>query len=441
MLEQNAKEEGDIAFMLISTALVLMMTIPGLALFYGGLARAPNVLSTVMQSFAITCLVSVLWIIAGYSLCFDAGNPFIGGANKFWLTGVYGSMSGSIPEVLFVMYQATFAIITCAIITGSFAERMRFAPTLIFVGIWHLIVYCPIAHWEWGGGFMSQWHVLDFAGGDVVHISSGASGLAASIIVGKRKGFGQGQELPPHNILLVFLGASLLWVGWFGFNAGSAIAANEQASIAMLVTHVSAAAGGFSWMLTEWIFRKKPSVLGAVSGAIAGLVVITPGSGYVNHTGAFVMGLIAGPFCYFSIQLKHILGFDDALDAFGVHGVGGMLGGILTGCFADAAIGGQNGAFYGNPKQLGIQLAGIAVTLVYSIIMTFIILKPLDLIWRAATGNGIRVTEEEEDRGLDLSEHGESMLFDSAHAKLEPDQTLNVGPFESRVYPITVNAE
>ena len=405
---------GDTAFILICTCLVLMMTLPGLALFYGGLSQATNVLGTVMQSFAVTCLVTVLWLAFGYTIAFGKGddaNDFIGGGAKLWLTDVEKPF-GNIPESLFVTFQCTFAVITAAIITGSTAERMRFGPLLIFLGIWHLIVYCPLAHFEWGGGFMSKWGVLDFAGGDVVHISSGVSGLAASLIVGKRKGFSQGQSLPPHNVLLVFMGASLLWVGWFGFNAGSAPGANGGAGMAMLVTHISASTAGLTWIIIEWLHVGKPSVLGAVSGAVAGLVVITPGSGFLDQSGAFVCGITAAPVCYLGIKLKGMLGYDDALDAFGVHGIGGIWGGILTGLFARPNIGGEGvaGAFYGNPKQLGIQLAGILFTMAFSFIMTMIILVPLDLILKAVTGQGVRVSEEVEDAGLDISEHGESMV-------------------------------
>jgi len=287
---------------------------------------------------------------------------------------------------------------------------MRFGPMLIFIGIWHLIVYCPLAHFEWGGGFMSKWGVTDFAVGDVVHISSGVSGLAASLIVGKHKAFSQGAALPPHNILLVFMGASLLWVGWFGFNAGSAVAANNAAGMAMMVTHISASTAGMSWMVLEWILTGKPSVLGAVSGAISGLVVITPGSGYVDQTGAFLCGLTGGPVCYPGIQLKHKLGYDDALDALGVHGIGGIWGGIMTGLLAHPDVGGAPGAFYGNPAQLGMQIAGILFTMAYSFIVTMLIIVPLDQILKATTGIGIRVSKEAEDQGLDISEHGESMI-------------------------------
>jgi len=414
---------GDTAWILTSTCLVLMMTIPGLALFYGGMSRAQNVLSTVMQSFAITCFVSMLWLMFGYSLAFGTGNEFIGGAEKLWFVGdaatgepiLPGSNSGTIPEALFCMFQLTFAIITCAIITGSVAERMKFSSLLVFIFFWHLIVYCPIAHWEWGGGFMGNLGVLDFAGGDVVHISSGVSGLVAAIILGPRKAFGAGAELPPHNVLLTFLGASLLWVGWFGFNAGSALTSGGSAAMAMLVTHLAASAAGLSWMCTEWAIKGKPSVLGIVSGAISGLVVITPGAGYVDQTGAFFMGLIGGVGCYAGIQIKKYAGFDDALDAFGVHGIGGILGGILTGLFAKPEIGGSAGAFYGNGEQLGIQLLGILITAGWSAVITAIILVILKYTI------GIRVSDEDEDAGLDISEHGEA-LYETQGAMMQVDK-------------------
>lgn len=409
-------DSGDTAWILTCTCLVLMMTLPGLALFYGGLSQAPNVLGTIMHSFAITCLVTVLWLIVGYTIAFGAcesaeGCPIVGGAGSVWLTGAHKNASGTLPESLFIVFQCTFAVITAAIITGSFAERMRFGPMLIFIAIWHLIVYCPLAHFEWGGGFMSAWGVLDFAGGDVVHISSGVSGLAASLVVGKRKAFAMGSALPPHNILLVFMGGSLLWVGWFGFNAGSAVAANGSAGMAMLVTHISASTAGLTWIIIEWLHTGKPTVLGAVSGAVAGLVTITPGSGYLDQTGAFVCGITGAPVCYFGIKLKHLCGFDDALDAFGVHGVGGMWGGLLTGLFANPEVGGATSAFYGgNGAQVGIQIAGIVFTSVFSFIMTLIIIVPLHFGLKAATGLGCRVSEEAEDTGIDISEHGESMV-------------------------------
>jgi Amt family ammonium transporter len=307
---------------------------------------------------------------------------------------------------------------------------------LIFITAWHLLVYCPLCHWEWGGGFMSTWGVLDYAGGDVVHISSGVAGLAATFVVGKRKAYASGQELPPHNLLLVFMGASLLWVGWFGFNGGSALAANQSAAMAIMVTHISACAGGLSWMLLEWALKGKPSILGTVSGAIAGLVVVTPGCGYMDQTGGIVSGITAGPVCYFGIQLKHRLGYDDALDAFGVHGIGGIWGGIVTGLMANPAVGSGTGAFYGKPEQLGIQIAGILTSMVFSFIMTLIILVPLDLLLKAATGKGMRVTEQAEDMGLDLSEHGESMMASSRHQPLTFDASKAITTAEDNAIPL-----
>lgn len=433
---------ADTAWILTSTCLVLMMTLPGLALFYGGMSQAPNVLATIMQSFMCTCLVSVLWLIVGYTIAFgENGNDYVGGGGKAWLTGVGIKQSvlyPNLPEALFVTYQATFAIITCAIITGSVAERMRFGPLVVFIAFWHIFVYCPLAHFEWGGGFMSKWGVLDFAGGDVVHISSGVAGLAASIIVGKRKAYAMGAPLPPHNTLLVFMGGSLLWVGWFGFNAGSAAVSGAQASMAMLTTHISASTGGLTWIIVEWLHTGKPSVIGAVSGAIAGLVVITPGCGFVDQTAAFIAGLTGAPVCYIGIKMKKCCGIDDALDAFGVHGIGGIWGGIITGLFANTNIPGAYwtaGAFYGNPKQLGLQIAGIVFTAVYSLIVTLLIIVPMDLILKAATGTGVRVTDQVEEAGLDVSEHGESMV---AHPVLN---NFDGKLADSKVVPVTVQNE
>jgi Amt family ammonium transporter len=418
-----------------------MMTLPGLALFYGGLSQATNVLGTVMQSFAVTCLVTFLWLCFGYTIAFGPGetaNDFIGGNERLWLNGINTPVPKfTLPESLFCIFQLTFAIITAAIITGSTAERMRFGPLLVFLGMWHIFVYCPLAHFEWGGGFMSKWGVLDFAGGDVVHISSGVSGLAASLVVGKRKAYSQGQAMPPHNVLLVFMGGSLLWVGWFGFNGGSAVGSGQCSAMAMLVTHISASMGGLAWILIEWIHLGKPSVIGAVSGAIAGLVVVTPGSGFIDQSGAFVCGITAAPVCYLGIRVKKMCGYDDALDAFGVHGIGGIWGGIMTGLWARPEIGaacgyflqaavsadptadppieavvaiGASGAFYGHPKQLGIQIAGICFTCVYSFVMTMAILLPMHFVLKAIDGKGVRVSEEAEDAGIDISEHGESMV-------------------------------
>ncbi|RVD68076.1 ammonium transporter, partial [Mesorhizobium sp. M4A.F.Ca.ET.029.04.2.1] len=339
-------DTGNTAWMLTSTALVLMMTIPGLALFYGGMVRKKNVLATIMQSFAITCLVTVLWFMFGYSLAFSDGgstNAYVGGFSKFfhhgittatlWLPGV-----ANIPEFVFSMFQLTFAIITPALIAGAFAERMKFSALLIFMGLWLVFVYAPIAHWVWGGGFLGSAGVLDFAGGTVVHINAGVAGLVCALVLGKREGYGTA-NMAPHNLVYSVIGASLLWVGWFGFNAGSELAADGLAGAAMLNTQVATAAAALAWMFAEWIIAKKPSVLGIISGAVAGLVAVTPASGFVNPTGAFIIGIVAGVVCYISaVKVKHILGYDDSLDAFGVHGVGGIIGALLTGALADPEI-------------------------------------------------------------------------------------------------------
>ncbi|TIT30468.1 MAG: ammonium transporter, partial [Mesorhizobium sp.] len=339
-------DTGNTAWMLTSTALVLMMTIPGLALFYGGMVRKKNVLATIMQSFAITCLVTVLWFMFGYSLAFSDGggmNAYLGGTSKFfhhgittaslWLPGV-----ANIPEFVFSMFQMTFAIITPALIAGAFAERFKFSALLIFMALWLLVVYVPIAHWVWGGGFLGTAGVLDFAGGTVVHINAGVAGLVCALVLGKREGYGT-TNMAPHNLVYSVIGASLLWVGWFGFNAGSELAADGLAGAAMLNTQVATAAAALAWMFAEWIIAKKPSVLGIISGAVAGLVAVTPASGFVNPTGAFIVGIVAGVVCYLSaVKVKHMFGYDDSLDAFGVHGVGGVIGALLTGVLADPAI-------------------------------------------------------------------------------------------------------
>jgi len=413
-------DSGDTAWMLTSTALVLFMTIPGLALYYAGMVREKNVLSTVMQSFSITCLITFLWLAFGYSLCFGPVQPpaessqFIGDASRFWLQGMtintVHQLAPTIPESVYCMYQLTFAIITPALICGSFADRMKYGPMMLFMAIWHLGVYCPIAHSTWHpDGFLFKYGALDFAGGLVVHISSGISGLVATVLLGHRKGFGK-EVFEPHNILLSFTGASMLWVGWFGFNAGSAVHASENAGYALLVTQISSAVAGLSWMITEWLVRGQPSVLGMVSGSIAGLVGITPASGYVDMTGAFIIGLLAGPVCYFGAQLKKHLGYDDALDAFGVHAIGGMLGAILTGFFSNPDISGNiyAGVFYTNThnggRQLGAQIYAIVCAVLYSGVCTFIILKGLDMTI------GLRVSEAEEMEGLDSSLHGETIV-------------------------------
>jgi len=402
-------DTGDTAWMLTSTALVLMMTIPGLGLFYGGMVRKKNVLATVMQSFAITCLVTVLWMMFGYSLAFtESGmNAYIGGLSKSFLAGVgattTNSLAATIPETVFITFQMTFAIITPALIAGAFAERMKFTAMMWFMALWLFVVYIPIAHWVWGGGFLGTAGVLDFAGGTVVHINAGIAGLVAAIIIGKRKGLGTA-NLAPHNLTWSLIGASLLWVGWFGFNAGSAVAADGRAGMAMLVTQIAAATAAMSWLLVEWATKGKPSVLGIISGAIAGLVAITPASGFVGPTGALVIGLAAGVICYWGATgLKRALGYDDSLDAFGVHGVGGIVGAILTGVFAQEAIGGTAGALEGNVGQIWTQVYGILATVVYSAVGSFIILKVIDVVM------GLRVDEDVERDGLDLALHGETI--------------------------------
>jgi Amt family ammonium transporter len=399
-----ALDTGNTAWMLTSTALVLMMTIPGLALFYGGMVRKKNVLATIMQSFAITCLVTVLWFMFGYSLAFSDGGgtqAYIGGFSKFfhhgittstlWLPGV-----ANIPEFVFSMFQMTFAIITPALIAGAFAERMKFSALLIFMGLWLVFVYCPIAHWVWGGGFLGSAGVLDFAGGTVVHINAGVAGLVCALVLGKREGYGTA-NMAPHNLVYSVIGASLLWVGWFGFNAGSELAADGLAGAAMLNTQVATAAAALAWMFAEWIVAKKPSVLGIISGAVAGLVAVTPASGFVNPTGAFIIGIVAGVLCYISaVKVKHMFGYDDSLDAFGVHGVGGIIGALLTGALADPEINSL-----GKGASVTTQLYGIVFTILWTAIATFVILY----IVKALVG--LRPGSQDEVEGLDISQHGE----------------------------------
>jgi Amt family ammonium transporter len=413
-LTNCSPNSGDTAWMLTSVAIVLMMTIPGLALFYGGMVRKKNVGDTVMTSFAITCVVSILWLVFTYSIAFRSGTPFIGGLDRAFLQGIVSDISKgignpnplapTIPETVYSMFQLTFAIITAALIAGSFAERMKFSAMLWFIGLWAIFVYSPIAHWVWGpdGIFNAAndaaWvKVLDFAGGTVVHVNSGTAGLMAALMLGKRK-----DTAPPHNMVYTLIGASLLWVGWFGFNAGSAVSAGMQAGMAMLVTHLATATAGFTWMIVEWIMRGKPTVIGICSGAVAGLVAITPASGFVGPMGALAIGIAAGIVCYWGVTgLKHFFGYDDALDAFGVHAVGGATGAILTGVFAVAAYGGTAGLIEGNAGQVVNQIIGVAVVFVYDVIVTLIILKIVDLVI------GLRVSEEVEREGLDLALHGE----------------------------------
>jgi Amt family ammonium transporter len=402
-------DSGDTAWMLTSTALVLMMTIPGLALFYGGMVRKKNVLATVAQSFAVTCLITVLWLVLGYSLAFTTGSTILGGISRVFMAGMtidsISDLAKTIPESVYMCFQLTFAIITPALIAGAFAERMKFSAMLWFMGLWSLVVYAPIAHWVWGGGFLGDWGVLDFAGGTVVHINAGVAGLVCALVIGKRKGFGI-ENMAPHNLVLSVIGASLLWVGWFGFNAGSASAASGSAGMAMAVTQFATAAAALSWMFAEWMTRGKPSVLGIISGAVAGLVAITPASGFVNPTGALVIGIVAGLLCFWGATgLKHAMGYDDSLDAFGVHGVGGFVGAILTGVFAVEAVGGagKKGLIDGNPGQVLTQLWGCLVCIAWCAIATFVILKIVDALI------GLRVTNEEEVEGLDINLHGETV--------------------------------
>ncbi|MCU0563305.1 MAG: ammonium transporter [Desulfobacterales bacterium] len=398
--------EGDTAWMLTATALVLFMTLPGLALFYGGLVRSKNVLSVLMQCFAITGLVSILWLAFGYSLAFSPGGdwqPWIGGLDRVFLSGVErATLSGGIPETLFAMFQMTFAIITPALIVGAFAERMKFSAMLWFTALWLVLVYVPVAHWVWGGGWLAQLGVMDYAGGLVVHLNAGIAALVAALVLGRRRGFPD-TAMPPHNLTMTVAGAGMLWVGWFGFNAGSALAANDAAAMAMLVTHTGAAAGAVTWTAMEWLRFGKPSVLGIVTGMVAGLGTITPASGFVGPAGAIVIGVAAGATCFTATQfLKRKLKVDDSLDVFPVHGVGGLLGTMLTGVFVATAFGGAGlpeGATIGS--QVLVQLTGVAATLIWSGVLSFLILKVVDLTI------GLRVSAEDETQGLDVAMHEE----------------------------------
>jgi Amt family ammonium transporter len=397
---------GDTAWMLTSTALVLMMSVPGLALFYGGMVRKKNILSTLMQTFAIVCVVTLLWWGIGYSWAFTPGGPFIGGFSRAFFNGMtvmhdankvsVSHLALTIPETVYAMFQLTFAAITPALICGAFAERMKFSAMLIFMVVWSLAVYTPIAHMVWEpSGWLNAAGVLDYAGGTVVHINAGIAGLASCLVLGKRLGFGR-ETMAPYNLSLTMIGASLLWVGWFGFNAGSAVAADGRAGMAMAVTQIATAAAALAWMFAEWIAKGKPSVLGIASGAVAGLVAITPASGFVGPTPAVVIGLIAGVVCFVAAtSLKHAIGYDDSLDAFGVHGIGGIIGALLTGAFVSKEISGVDGSV--------LQLKGVAVTVVYGFVVSYALLKILDLTI------GLRVTEDQEREGLDISLHGESL--------------------------------
>ncbi len=401
-------DSGDTAWMLTSTALVLMMTIPGLALFYGGMVRKKNVLSIVMQCFAITCIVTVAWMVLGYSWAFTDGGDmqsYLGGMSQFMLKGMTldstNALAGTIPESVFMTFQMTFAIITPALIVGAFADRMKFSALVLFITLWVLIVYAPIAHWVWGGGFLGGRGVLDFAGGTVVHINAGIAGLVTAIYLGRRSGYGS-ENMAPHNLVYSVTGAALLWVGWFGFNAGSAVAANGRAGMAMAVTQIATATAALAWMFAEWLVHRKPSVLGIISGAVAGLVAITPASGFVGPVGALWIGAAAGVGCFFAATtVKRALGYDNSLDVFGVHGVGGMIGAILTGVFAVEAIGGAKGALEGNVGQIWTQIEGIAATLIWSGLATFVILIVVNII------TGVRVSQAVEVEGLDINLHGE----------------------------------
>jgi len=399
---------GDTAWMLTSTALVLMMTIPGLALFYCGMVRKKNVLATAMQSFATTCIVTVVWMVIAYSLAFTDGGgmqSYIGGMSRFLLKNMgldtVHPLAGTIPESVFMTFQMTFAIITPALITGAFADRMKFSALVLFMILWQILVYAPIAHWVWGGGFLGGAGVLDFAGGTVVHINAGVAGLVCALYIGKRYGYGS-ENMAPHNLVYSLTGASLLWVGWFGFNAGSAVASGGRAGMAMAVTQIATATAALAWMFAEWLVHKKPSVLGIISGAVAGLVAITPASGFVGPVGALWIGAAAGVGCFFAATtVKRALGYDDSLDAFGVHAVGGIIGALLTGVFALKEIGGASGALEGNVGQILTQLEGIIVTIVWSGVVTLIILIVVNMLV------GVRVTQAAEVEGLDINLHGE----------------------------------
>jgi Amt family ammonium transporter len=422
-------DSGDTAWMLSSTALVLLMTIPGLALFYAGMVRKKNVLATMMQSFTICCIVTMVWTIAGYSIAFTTGNEYMGDFSRFMLNGIadhivkgndsqafvlasgikgVADMGTTIPETVYMMFQMTFAIITPALIAGAFADRMKFSAMCIFMALWSLLVYSPIAHWVWApSGWANQMGVLDFAGGTVVHINAGVAGLVCALVLGKRVGYGN-DNMAPYNVGYAVIGASLLWVGWFGFNAGSAVASNGRAGMAMSVTQIATAAAALGWMFAEWITKGKPSVLGAASGAVAGLVAITPASGFVLPGGSIVIGVAAGVICFWSATtLKHMLGYDDSLDAFGVHGVGGIVGALLTGVFAYGPLSATDASPDGSPgglAQLKLQVIGVCSTIAYSGIMTLILL----MVTKALVG--LRVGEEEEREGLDIVLHGEQIF-------------------------------
>eukprot|EP01036_Dinobryon_divergens_P022376 gene22378-30626_t len=434
---------GDTAWMLAATALVLLMTLPGLALFYSGMTRTKNVLSVFMQVFTIACLITFLWLCFGYSLAFGPAlaKPYAkssviyGNASRFWLRGLhvnsYHQLAPTIPESVYCMYQLTFAIISPALITGSYADRIKFVPMLIFTTLWHFLVYCPIAHACWHPeGLLFQRGALDYAGGNPVHIASGVSGLVAAVILGPRKGFGK-EVFEPHNVMFSLVGVCLLWVGWFGFNAGSATAANTRAGMAMLVTHISAAVASLAWLGLEWYLTGVPKLTAIGNGAVAGLVAITPASGYVDPTGAFFIGLVAGPMCLAGAKLKHYMGYDDALDSFGVHAVGGLVGGFLTGLFAtDQVNPGYSGLFYTNVvdggNQLLVQVYSMLFCLGWAGIVSFLILKGLDLTL------GLRVDGDQEDLGLDSSYHGETLSTKEVPSAIEMTSLARENPLEEQ---------
>ena len=406
-MADNALNGANTGWILTSTALVLFMTLPGLALFYGGLVRSKNVLSILMQCFTITCIASILWFAVGYSMAFSEGNAFVGGLDKAFLIGVTpATFSGDIPETVFVMFQMTFAIITPALIIGAFAERMKFSAVVLFSALWIVAVYAPVTHWVWGGGWLAEKGLLDFAGGTVVHITAGVAALVSALVLGNRKGFGV-TAMPPHNMTMTITGAGMLWVGWFGFNAGSALAANGDAGMAMLVTHLSASAGAFTWLLIEWLKYGKPSALGAVTGMVAGLGTITPASGYVGPAGALVIGVSAGIVCFYAtLWIKQVMKIDDSLDVFPVHGVGGILGTFFAGIFASSQLGifsGQGlaeGVTIG--QQLGVQVTGILATFTYTAVVSYLILMLVKVVV------GLRVSDDQEREGLDVASHNES---------------------------------
>lgn len=399
---------ANTAWILTATALVLLMTLPGLAMFYGGLVRSKNVLSIFLQCFAIAALASILWVVVGYSIAFDAGNPYFGGFSKVLFSGVTEeSMFNGIPEPLFALFQMTFVIITPALIVGAFAERIKFSAVLLFTGFWIVLVYAPVTHWVWAeGGWLYEMGLLDFAGGTVVHVTAGVAALVAALMIGPRKSFLR-SAIIPHNMTMTVAGAAMLWVGWFGFNGGSALAADGNASMAMLVTHISAATGAFTWMAIEWIKYGKPTALGTVTGMVAGLGTITPASGFVGPGGALVIGLLAGLVCFnATLYIKQVLKIDDSLDVFPVHGVGGILGTMLAGVFASAELGVFSGQGYAEgmtmSKQLGVQAIGVAATFAYTAVITYLLFKLVSFL----TG-GLRVTEDEESQGLDITDHEE----------------------------------